>query len=213
MMGIHTGDICRPGGFQITDKALAFCGFSKGVKLADIGCGFGATVRHIRQNYRLDIFGIEKDAEIVKLAGSPYVLCGDGTKLSFGKEELDGLLFECSLSKMDNPELVLDQCYYVLKPRGLLIISDLYARGESATLSGLLGRVETKESLLQRLHINGFTLKLFEDYTDALNKMWAELILKHGMKDLCVNLGAQQDDLRKIKCGYCLIIAQKGKKL
>ncbi|HWQ30409.1 MAG TPA: methyltransferase domain-containing protein [Negativicutes bacterium] len=210
MKNTCTGDICRPGGYKITERALEFCDFPKDAKLADIGCGLGATVRHIRQNHGYDICGLEKDRNAVKLAGTQFVNVGDATELPFDSGELDGLLFECSLSKMDNPELVLIQCQRVLKPGGYLIISDIYARGLSATLSGLLGRVETKEELMNKLKANGFVIELFEDYSKDLQAMWGQLIFEYGAKALCENLEADREDLKKIKCGYCLIIAKKG---
>lgn len=209
MKNICTGDICRPGGYKITERALEFCDFPKDAKLADIGCGLGATVRHIRRKYGYDICGIEKDKDAVKLAGTQFVYAGDAAELPFDCEGLDGLLFECSLSKMDNPELVLAQSVRVLKSGGYLIVSDMYARGSSATFSGLLGRVETKKALMDKLEANGFAIKLFEDYSDDLQTMWGQLIFEHGAKALCENLGADSGDLKKIKCGYCLIIAQK----
>jgi len=210
MKNICTGAICRPGGYKITERALEFCGFSKDAKLADIGCGLGATVRHIRRNYDYDICGIEKDKDAVKLAVTQFVYAGDSTELPFDSEELDGLLFECSFSKMDNPELVLTECQRVLKPGGYLIISDMYARGSSAALSGLLGRIEAKEEILDKLIMSGFDIKLFEDYSDELHRMWGQLIFEHGAKALCENLGTDSGKLKEIKCGYCLIIAQKG---
>ena len=63
----NTG-VCRPGGFTITDRALEFCSFKKGAKLLDVGCGLGATVRRGTDEYGLDVYGIEKDKEVLALA-------------------------------------------------------------------------------------------------------------------------------------------------
>ena len=120
MTDICAADLCRPGGFEITDRALAFCGFSKSAKLIDIGCGLGVTVRHVRERYGFDIWGIEKAKDVAKLARTKFVIAGDGAQLPFGEAEIDGLLFECSLSKMENTRHVLAQCRCVLKPEGHL---------------------------------------------------------------------------------------------
>jgi arsenite methyltransferase len=213
MMDICPGDMCRPGGFEITDRAMAFCCFPPKAKLADIGCGFGATVEHIRKLYGYEIWGIEKDEEIVKRTQSKFVLTGDGNKLPFADGELDGIMFECSLSKMDHPQTVLAESRRVLKPQGYLIVSDMYARGKGATLSGLLGRVETKEELYLQLTSNGFPILLFDDYSQALQRMWAQLIFQFGTEALWDNLGSNCAEMRQVKCGYCLIIGQKGEKL
>lgn len=213
MTNICSGDMCRPGGFEITDRAMSYCPFPRKAKLADIGSGPGATVGYIRKNYGFEIWGVEKDAETVKRAGSEFIIHGDGHKMPFGIEELDGLLFECSLSKMDDPKTVLIEARRVLKPGGYLIISDMYAKGERAELTGLLGRVETKETLFGQLSDSGFSLKLFEDYSPALKRMWGQLIFQYGLDMICENFGTDWDHLKRIKSGYCLIIGQKEDKL
>lgn len=208
--------MCRPGGYAITERALAFCGFGEVARLADIGCGSGATVRYIRQHYGMDIYGVEKDPDARAKAGDllkeGYILAGDAEKLPFGNNEMDGLLFECSLSKMKEPALVLSECVRVLKSDGYLIISDLYARGEPAELEGLLGRIASREMLVKLLEDNGFGLQLFEDHTCSLQELWGQIVFEHGADALCKNLGTDRAGLKRIKCGYCLIVAQKGRK-
>lgn len=206
---ICPGEICRPGGFEITNRALSFCRFPPRAHLADLGCGSGATVEYLRREYDLEAWGIEKDEAAAKSGGRDYVLVGDARSLPFDHGGLDGVLLECSLSKMGEPERVLEECARVLKYRGYLIISDLYARGERGELSGLLGRVEKKETLFRTLAGKGFKVELFEDYSEALQAMWGQLIFQHGAKTLCHNLSADKETLQKIKCGYCLIIGRK----
>lgn len=206
-------ELCRPGGFAITDRALTFCNFEKGASLADIGCGLGATVRHVKQHYALNICGIEKDQDVLNHAKAyshgETLMAADAEQLPFHDGELNGLIFECSLSKMEKINAVLAECARVLKPQGYLIISDLYSKGKPAQLSGLLGRIDTKEAFSERLEKNHFSIVLFEDYTDSLREMWGQLIFKYGTDALYENLGIDRAGMCAIKCGYCLIIAQK----
>jgi arsenite methyltransferase len=206
---ICLGEICRPGGFKITDRALSFCRFPPGAHLADLGCGSGLTVEYLRRKYHLAAWGIEKDQVAAKSQGRDYVLVGNAMRLPFDQGELDGVLLECSLSKMEAPARVLKECARVLKHRGYLIISDLYAQGKRGELSGLLGQVEDKETLFRALTEQGFKVKLFEDYSQDLHAMWGQLIFRYGLKALCHNLGADKETLQQIKCGYCLIVARK----
>ncbi len=214
------GLMCRPGGFAITDRAMRFCRFPRGARLADIGCGLGATVRHVGRTYGVDICGVDCGGDMIARARTLSELeapprddvffDADAAHLPFAAEEMDGLLFECSMSKMDDPERVLAECRRVLKPGGRLIISDLYARGKEAQFLGLLGRVETRETIVNRLASRGFSSALFEDYSAFLKEMWGRMIMENGLCALCENLGTNAAGLRETRCGYCLIIAVKG---
>lgn len=214
MMGsgsIFTKVLCRPGGFVITDRALGFCGFEKGARLADIGCGIGATVRYVAERHGLDIRGIDEDEQVLAAANCQKGLLqiGQAEHLPFADEEMDGLLFECSFSKMEAPALVVAECYRVLRHDGYLIVSDLYARGEEANLLGILGRLDTTETLINRLKAGGFALRLFEDFSEFLREIWGQMVFQYGADMLFANIGADSSTLRRIKCGYCLVIAQK----
>jgi len=207
-------DMCRPGGYDITERALDFCGFDKSARLADIGCGSGATVRYIRKKYGMEICGVEKDAAVLSgasdLLKQGRILLGDAEKLPFGCNEMDGLIFECSLSKMRKPAIVLSEGARVLKRKGFLIASDMYARGEPAELQGLLGRIETREMMTKQLIENGFEIILFEDHTYSLQELWGQIVFEQGADALYRNLGTDREKMKRIKCGYCLIVAQKG---
>lgn len=207
-------NLCRPGGFVITDRAIRFCNFKKNSKLADIGCGLGATVRYVKENYKLDICGVDKDenslCQAINYGKDDVFLLTDGSHLPFDDGIIDGLLFECSLSKMDNYDLILNECSRVLEADGYLVISDLYARGKPAQLSGLLGRVDTKETFLKILAQYNFKVKLFEDYSSSLLELWGQMIFEHGANELYDNIGTDIKSLKEIKCGYFLIVAQNN---
>jgi|CZCB01.1.fsa_nt_gi ubiquinone/menaquinone biosynthesis C-methylase UbiE len=208
----NTG-VCRPGGFTITDRAMEYCRFNKGSKLLDVGCGLGATVRHVAEKYGLDAYGIEKDQEVLEQAKafpqSHRLQIGDAVHMPFGDEELDGIIFECSLSKMKSPGEVLGEAYRILKPGGYLIVSDIYARGEPAQLCGLLGRVASRENLCSELESSHFSVELFEDYSELLRATWGQMVFEYGLNALYENLKTDCCKMRRVKCGYCLIIAKK----
>ncbi len=205
--------MCRPGGFKITDRAIIFCKFSKESKIADIGCGCGSTVHYIIENYGLDIYGVDKDEHSLNQAGtfgkSNLFYLSDAENLPFETSSLDGLLFECSFSKMDNPNLILNECRRVLKTNGLLVISDFYARGKTAQLKGLMGRVDKKENIFKLLEQNKFKIKLFEDYSDCVIELWGQMIFDQGIDSIFKNIGADEKTLKEIKSGYFLSISQK----
>ncbi|MDR1803171.1 MAG: class I SAM-dependent methyltransferase [Treponema sp.] len=194
---------CRVGGLALTKEALDFCGFVSGSRLADIGCGSGATVRYLRAA-GFDATGLDCDAAIVEQAG-PHCRLGDASRLPFEAESLDGLFFECSLSQMASRQSVLAEARRILKSEGRLVISDLYFRGEIQ--GGFLPNAGGWKKIITEA---AFSVLLFEDKSDGLAEFTAQLLWQHGragIKELC---GCDMDELKAGRCGYFLLIAQKG---
>lgn len=198
----------RPGGFLITERGLSFCGFRAGARILDIGCGTGDTVRHLRENLGLEAQGVDKDPSV--LGDHPNLSSALGESLPFPEAGFEGVLLECSLSVMEDPDRVLAEARRVLIPGGWLLLSDVHARGEAAILRGCLGRVESLPSLMDRLQTHGFDLERVEDFTPHLRALWGQRILEGGAARLCAELGADCDRLKAIDCGYALLVARKG---
>ena len=125
-------EIFRPGGFELTRRALDFCAFPERSALLDLGCGTGATVALMRHEYRLEASGVDPLAGRIRAAGedSParFVHPGTGTEVPFPDDRFAGLFIECGLSVMGNADRVLAEANRVLVPEGLLVVSDLYLR-------------------------------------------------------------------------------------
>lgn len=191
-----TLDCLRPGGLALTEQGINVCNFPLGAVLADIGCGNGSSVRYLHS--------LGYVAHGVDLIAEPPLLQGDATCLPFATQTIDGLLYECSFSKMFPPEMVLAESKRVLKPQGKLLMSDFYARGLSADFQGLLGRVEREEEIKQRLQNAGFQLLHWQDASHDVLQTFGQLILNHG----CVEkiLGANRNQLRQAKSGYFLSV-------
>ena len=217
-------DTMRPGGFAITDRAIRFCNFTSQARLADLGCGLGATIRHLEREHGLTAVGLDQDAACVAKARAKTInsaggrhgnqpdrlIVGDARQMPFADSSLDGLLFECSFSKMEPPEAVLAECRRVLKSGGYWICSDLYARRKQAAARGdraMTGRFDTRQMIVERAEANGFEVCLFEDHTPTLQAMVGQLILDGGLESLRENLGTSREGLREIGCGYYLMIA------
>jgi len=158
--------------------------------------------------------GVDRDASVLPSAESPNggcFLAADAENLPFGENFFDGVMFECSLSKIENPSRALRESRRTLKPFGRLMISDFYARAEEVSHTGVLGRIERIETTLARVRGEGFISAAIEDCTDCLRQLWGQLILDMGRESVLEQLGAGRRSA--VQYGYFLLTAQKGKSL
>ena len=206
-MNIPQKELKRPGGFLITGRAFSICRFPAGARILDLGCGSGATVEYLINNYGFDAFGIDINPELE--LSSEIMLKASSGNIPFTDKSTDGILLECSFSLMENPAEVLRECFRVLKEKGKLIISDMYAQGEPAKLSGCLGRIDTKENIISFLEENLFNVVHFEDFTHYLKTMWGQMIFDKGVESFYCGLGVSPEVFKKVNCGYYLLIASK----
>lgn len=122
-------DAMRPGGVDITLRALEFCEFAPGSRMLDIGCGQGATLELLTSR-GFDTYGM--DASLLRVeqsrGSSGHLLQSDGRSIPFSKDYFDGVFIECTLSVIANPERVLSEINRILKPGAFLVFSDIFAR-------------------------------------------------------------------------------------
>lgn len=198
----------RPGGFLITERAITICGFQKGARIIDIGCGSGASCKYLTDNYGLDVSGIDRD--LATELSSAKMIRASSEQIPFCDNYADGIFMECSFSLMENQAAVLSECSCALKEKGKLIISDMYAHGEAAQFSGCLGKIETRENIISLLEDNFFSIEHFEDFTHLLKTMWGQMILDKGAESFYCGLGVNPEIFKRVKCGYYLLIASKS---
>ncbi len=208
-------ELCRPGGFRVTDILLRLAGFlrqpfgngvSSGMsersdfRVLDVGCGKGATVEYLREKFpSWEVCGIDKNPE----------LCADGLvktacaeELPFSDASLDVIFMECSLSKTENPEKALQEAFRVLKPDGWLLISDMYARKKELLADGMLGRLELADRIWRRLMKAGFSVLEMQDVSGELAQWVGQQIMDGNGKVLEGALGADRKALREAGSGY-----------
>lgn len=206
-MNDSSSRIIRPGGFIITNRALSLCGFGAGAKILDLGCGPGATVEYLRDEHAFEAWGINTDASM--LPPQPYFLNADAVNIPLPSSSMDGIIMECSFSMMKDQQSVLFECHRLLKPGGKLIISDMYSLGEPAILNGCLGRIDSRETILSRLESAGFSTEIFEDFSSHLRTYWGQAIFEKGAVAFYCGLGCDAESLKRIQCGYFLLVALK----
>jgi len=215
------GDALRPGGLALTERASDYCGFLQKDKIIDIGCGFGATLKYLHQKYGCAVYGI--DLNISEFSGEFSFVQSSAKELPFAADSFSGVFCECVLSLLSYRNKALNEFYRVLQKVGFLVISDIYLRNPgkkqksycshaSSCLSGAMSREEATDVVQS----SGFDVLLWEDHSDALVQLTAEIVWKLGSLDMLMNImmpvncsSGDKQSARDARPGYFLMIARK----
>lgn len=210
-----TGTTLRPGGFALTDRAIAVCNLSKGAKILDLGCGLGATVEYLIDKYHFKAFGTDRSAAFLTEAKAHHpnlpIFQASAQALPCSSESLNAVICECVLSLTNPIHEMLKELYRVVTPGGWLIVTDMYLRDTGifcgkteiqadqvfSCLNGAVSQQETK----QRIYDAGFEILLWEDHSRYLKELAAKLVFEGiSMPGICT------------KPGYYLMIGVRGKR-
>ena len=217
-------DILRPGGLELTSEAINLARLVKGSKILDLGCGCGKSVEFLQNDY--DIIGIDSSLELINKTKSKIpnlrVEHGSAYDLPYQDSSMDGILAECVMSLLDNKEVALSEAKRVMKPKGKLIVSDLYIRESNKHFTGLplvtcINGMKTEYEVIAEMRLNGFELVNWQDKTLMFKGFLAGLIMNYGSMALfwqslvgdCGTACEIQESLKGIKIGYYLAIWQK----
>jgi len=194
------GGIFRPGGLALTDHIAELAGVLPGWRIADMGCGQGASVLRLRQRYGAKAVGV--DAALSQAgAAAPVRLplaVGDAANPPFMNGSFRMVLCECVLSLLPDTQGALRAFHALLEPGGVLAVSDLYYRhkpsaGVDAAQQGIsskggcatgncvgqscLGWGADRAAVEAHLRQAGFALRVFEDHSDLLGELAAQLVM------------------------------------
>jgi arsenite methyltransferase len=132
------GESLRPGGLDLTRRALALAGLKPGSRVLDLGCGPGATAKYLCAcGHR--VLALDLSRDFLARAAAPGVarLLANAQILPLADASLDAIFCECVLSLAADPAAALREAARVLAPGGALAVSDLYLRGPACGPSDL----------------------------------------------------------------------------
>ncbi len=113
----------RPGGLELTVRAVALAGWTLGARVLDLGCGTGTALRYLLGQVGFGACGIDPSSVLLaqgrrRDADLPMIRAR-GEDLPFAVGSLDGVLAECSLSLAADGDRVLRECARVMKDGAL----------------------------------------------------------------------------------------------
>jgi tocopherol O-methyltransferase len=108
-----------------------------GQQVCDIGCGYGATARHLAERYRLDVIGVTVSAVQAQraqtyavAAGSVSIQFQDWLYNSFQAENFDRAYAVESSEHMGDKQRFFVEAFRTLKPNGLFVVCAWLSRNE-----------------------------------------------------------------------------------
>lgn len=123
------GATAHPGGEALTAHLLDRLALATGALVADVACGDGATLRLLERRGLLAV-GVDVEPRAVTRAGRAVV--GDAHALPLTSGAYDAVVCECAVSTLADPARALSEMARVLRPGGLLAISDVLLRRDLA---------------------------------------------------------------------------------
>lgn len=189
-MSIH------PGGINTTKRLLQMSALQPGCLILDLGAGGGSSVRYLQQ-LGYQAHGLDRNP-------GTGVQKGDMTRLPYPDAGFDAVLAECSLSVCGNAAAAIGEARRVLKPGGLLLVSDVYYRkntGECLSLPYPATKAGWERAMV------GFERIAFEDISEA----WTQFIIDRIWKGQDLGDCGFYRKAAPRGCGYFLALWKEAK--
>lgn len=201
------GDSFHPGGIELSTRLVHSLGLPQNARILDAACGIGTTTRKMSDVFGLMPTGVDLSRENIdkatlqaKGSANPVsFVCGPVDSLPFADNAFDAVVCECAVSTFANQAVVLAEFLRVLKPGGVLGISDMVIEGELPTEVATqiapwtcLAEAHSVRGYQQLFLDAGFSIVGYADESSSLGEMVADLKRKLLAAGLGKALGAIQ---------------------
>lgn len=177
------GAALRPGGEFLTRRMLELAAPEPGGMALDAGCGTGSTLALLRE-HGLRPLGLDLDAILLGEARKTGVQAvrGDLARLPLAPACMDLVICECAWNLTDKSR-AMTEFARVLRPGGRLLLSDIFARGETDSswpVRCCFAQAATLDDTRKRVETAGFAVESLEDHSPLLARTAAEFVFRHG---------------------------------
>lgn len=220
-----TDGALRPGGLQLTQELLGCCRLAPGARVLDVGCGPGHSLALLVDEFGLVASGIDPSskmlAQAVRRAPQATLSQGRMEALPYAVASFDVVLCECVLSLGEDEQASLAELDRVLRPGGLLILTDIYsrenARSPELAVITCLSRALPLANITDALTRAGYALPLVRDRSDLLRQLAGQIIFSCSSLEAFWTLFMDTESAQRTACtlattrlGYYALIAEKG---
>lgn len=200
------GDSFHPGGAELSARLVRGLHLPTNSHVLDVACGIGTTARLMTREFGLDVVGLDASAANVAkcenlLRANPEIaagfVTGDAVSLPFPDESFDAVVCECAVSTFADQARVVAEFIRVLKPGGMVGVTDMVIEGElPEDIAGVIAPwtcLAAARSVLgyQSLFLSaGLRVVEYADESSSLRKLVADLKRKLLVAGLGRSLGA-----------------------
>ena len=193
------GDSLHPGGLRATNRLGRIMGLQPGWRALDLACGMGTSAMALSRVFRCRVTGLELGAEAAATSRQRALeqtvpanvdfIRGDAELPPFRDSAFDAVLIECATSLFSDKAAAIAECRRLLKPGGVLGISDVTVAPGSLPpeLDGMVGMMLcltdalSSEGYRDLLEQAGFSTEEPEDLSTEVLTLLADLRARLGL--------------------------------
>ena len=182
----NLGAWLRPGGDSLTRITMEKLKLGPEKAVVDVGCGKGSTLELFREYGVTNLYGVDLDFSLLAEAGAgrQRIVQANMERLPVRDSSVDCVISECAWNLSEKEQSLLE-FHRVLKPGGMLAISDIYLRSRSQEpvqwpVRSCFAGATALDSVAELILKHGFALCSCDDFTHLLKQTAAEFVFTHG---------------------------------